>query len=360
MCSVLPIISIQPFTFSPYKLSAFALYFISLNTLPVLAVLHRVTMMEMKLDDTRGNRRSNVMLVVVCVLLVSQNLVLVPVLSAAAPGGYDDMKCVSPPPPTDPYGGRPPSGPPRHGGGGRRGSTPCRSPPPSCGGGSPPGDGGSTPTDPGITPSPTTPGGGGAYNPSPPTAGSPPLVLSPPPTPFIDPGFGGSPPTTPYIDPGTGGTPPFLPISPGFPGILPGTPGLPGILPGTPIFMPDPNSNPFSGTCDFWRNNPGIIWGLLGWWGTLGSIFGTSSLPSVSPSMTLPQALSIPRDADGFTSLYREASASYLNSMAYRHFPYSPKQVRDQLASALHSNRAAGHQARVFKLANEGRLKPRA
>uniref|UniRef100_A0A7N0RJB9 Protodermal factor 1 n=1 Tax=Kalanchoe fedtschenkoi TaxID=63787 RepID=A0A7N0RJB9_KALFE len=304
------------------------------------------------------------MLVGVCSLMV-----LVPVLSATAPGSYGDMKCVSPPPPADSYGGRPPSGgsPPHHGGGGGRGTTPYSRPPPppSCDGG-----GGRTPTVPGTGPTtPTTPGGGGGggYNPAPPTAGSPPLVLSPPPTPFIGPG---TPPTTPYINPGTGGYPPgilpgtpglpgILPGTPGLPGILPGTPGLPGIIPGTPIFMPDPNSNPFSGTCDFWRNNPGVIWGLLGWWGSLGGIFGTSSLPSVSPSMSLPQALSIPRRADGFAALYREASASYLNSMAYRHFPYSPKQVREQFAAALPSNRAAGHQARVFKLANEGRLKPR-
>ncbi|KAJ6681437.1 PROTODERMAL FACTOR 1 [Salix koriyanagi] len=171
------------------------------------------------------------------------------------------------------------------------------------------------------TPStPSNPPRGGGYYPTPPTT-----VISPP-TPVIV-----SPPSTPSITPGT----PFTP---------------------TPPFIPDPNS-PFS--CNYWRTHPAIIWGVLGWWGTTGNAFGVSSLPGFGSSMTVQQALSNTR-TDGYGTLYREGTASLLNSMVSNKFHFTTRQVRENFISALVSNKAAGAQGQLFKLANEGRLKPRA
>ncbi|KAE8678467.1 Protodermal factor 1 [Hibiscus syriacus] len=266
--------------------------------------------------------------------------------------------------------------------------------PPSYGGGSPPTYGGGSPPTP-VTVSPPTPiidpgtpstppsyGGG-----SPPTygGGSPPTpVTVSPPTPIIDPGTpstppsygggspptygGGSPPTpvivsppTPIIDPGTPSTPPsygggspptYGGGSPPTPIIDPGTPSIP-----TPPFFPAPTP-PIGGTCDFWRSHPTLIWGLLGWWGTLGSAFGMTSAPGFGATMSLPQALSNTR-SDGLGALYREGTASFLNSMVNHRFPFSTEQVRQSFVSALGSNSAAAAQAHLFKLANEGHIKPR-
>ncbi|XP_059663328.1 protodermal factor 1 [Cornus florida] len=223
-------------------------------------------------------------------------------------------------PPSPSSGGSytPPSHPtPSHGG---YGSTP----PPSGGGncGTPPSGGHH------HDPTPTPPSGGGYYN-SPPTSGgsvpptivTPPSILTPPPTPFFD----------------------------------PGTRTPPGISPPTPPF--DPNSPPF--TCNYWRTHPGLIWGILGWWGTLGSAFGMPSIPGLGNNMSLQQALSNTR-TDGFGALYREGTASLLNSMVNKRFPFTTKQVRENFVTAVSSNKAAAAQAQLFKLANEGRLKPRA
>ena len=98
---------------------------------------------------------------------------------------------------------------------------------------------------------------------------------------------------------------------------------------------------------------------MLGWWGTLGSAFGVTSIPGFGAAMSLPQALSNTR-TDGLGALYREGTASMLNSMVNNKFPFSTKQVRDSFVAALASNSAAAAQARLFKLANEGHLKPRA
>jgi len=156
-----------------------------------------------------------------------------------------------------------------------------------------------------------------------------------PPSPIVDPGtpiIGGSPPT-PIIDPGT-----------------PGTPFIPAPFP------------PITGTCDYWRNHPTLIWGLLGWWGTVGGAFGTvsipSSIPGFDPHMNLLQALSNTR-SDPIGALYREGTASWLNSMVNHKFPFTTPQVRDHFVAGLSSNKAATKQAHTFKLANEGRLKPR-
>ena len=102
-----------------------------------------------------------------------------------------------------------------------------------------------------------------------------------------------------------------------------------------------------------------MIWGLLGWWGTVGNAFGVTSNPGFGATMSLPQALSNTR-TDGLGALYREGTASLLNSMVNNRFPFSTKQVRDSFVAALGSNSAAAAQARLFKLANEGHLKPRA
>ncbi|KAK7276776.1 hypothetical protein RIF29_17922 [Crotalaria pallida] len=215
-----------------------------------------------------------------------------------------------------------PSTPP---GGGSYDPTPS---PPSCGGSynptpSPPSGSncGSPPQEPTTPSTPTTPsnppsGGGGYYN-SPPTYGG-----DSPPTPITV-----SPPSTP-IDPGTPSIPPFLPAP-----------------------------SPFTGTCNYWRNHPGIIWGLLGWWGTLGNAFSVPGMPGFGASLTLPQALSNTR-TDGLGALYREGTASFLNSLVNNKFPYTTQQVRDRFAASLVSNKAAAAQARLFRMANEGKMKP--
>jgi len=109
----------------------------------------------------------------------------------------------------------------------------------------------------------------------------------------------------------------------------------------------------------YWRNHPAIIWGILGWWGTLGNAFGvTSSVPGFSPGLSLPQALSNTR-TDGLGALYREGTASFLNSMVNSKFPYTTNQVRERFVASLTSNKAAQAQAQLFKMANEGRMKPK-
>lgn len=110
--------------------------------------------------------------------------------------------------------------------------------------------------------------------------------------------------------------------------------------------------------CSYWRTHPTLIWGVLGFWGTIGSTLGVTSVPGFGSSISLQQALSNSR-TDGFGALYREGTASFLNSMVDRRFPFTTEQVRDNFVGAIGSNKAAGAQARVFKLANEGRLKPR-
>lgn len=100
-----------------------------------------------------------------------------------------------------------------------------------------------------------------------------------------------------------------------------------------------------------------MVWGLIGWWGTIGNAFGVSSSPVSGAHMNLLQALSNTR-TDGFGELYRQGTAALLNCMAHTKFPYTTTQVRDSFVSALSSDKAAAAQARVFKLANEGRTSP--
>ncbi|KAL3631537.1 hypothetical protein CASFOL_024521 [Castilleja foliolosa] len=117
----------------------------------------------------------------------------------------------------------------------------------------------------------------------------------------------------------------------------------------------DPNSPPF--TCTYWKNHPTLIWGLFGYWGSVGSAFGISSSSLPGDHMSLLQALSNKR-MDGFGELYRQGTAALLNSMAHTKFPYTTAQVKDSFVVALSSDKAAAAQAQLFKLANEGKLKP--
>ncbi|KAL5077599.1 hypothetical protein RYX36_016583 [Vicia faba] len=219
----------------------------------------------------------------------------------------------------------------------RSSSPPSHRSPPSHGSSSssPPSQGGYyTPT-----PTPSTPSGGCGSS-SPPTDPSTPSHHPP-----SSGGYYTSPPSTPTDPPVT-----FTPPSPSTP-IDPATPTLP-----SPPFLPSPS--PLSGTCNYWRNHPAIIWGILGWWGTLGNAFGVTSVPGFSPGLTLPQALSNTR-TDGLGALYREGTASFLNSLVNHKFPYTTDQVRDRFSASLHSNKAAATQAHLFKMANEGKIKPR-
>ncbi|XP_062153069.1 protodermal factor 1 [Alnus glutinosa] len=259
----------------------------------------------------------------------------------------------SPTPSTPPggYGVTPPS---HHGGSGGYNPTPS-TPSGGYGGPAPSDHGGSG----GYYPTPSTPSGGyggptpshhggsGGYNPTPsPTSGgncgTPPHEPTPSPSVPSPPSEGGyynSPPTYP------GGSPPTpVIVSP------PTTPSIP-----SPPFFVDPNS---PGTCYYWKTHPAVIWGVLGWWGTLGSTFGVTSVPGFGGSLTLQQALSNTR-TDGLGALYREGTASLLNSMVNQKFPFTTKQVRESFVAALSSNKAAAAQAQLFKLANEGRVKSR-
>nr|KJB75435.1 hypothetical protein B456_012G041900 [Gossypium raimondii] len=238
-------------------------------------------------------------------------------------------------------GGSPPShGTPSHGGGYHPSPTPSTPSGGNCG--TPPHDP-STPSTPSHTPSHGTPPSSGGGSPPSYGGGSPPSYGGGSPPSY----GGGSPPSYGGGSPPSygGGSPPTTPIDPG-------TPSIP-----SPPFFPAPTP-PIGGTCDFWRSHPTLIWGLLGWWGSVGNAFGVTNAPGLGTSMSLPQALSNTR-TDGLGALYREGTASFLNSMVNNRFPFSTKQVRETFVAALGSNSAAAAQARLFKLANEGHLKPR-
>ncbi|KAF3673854.1 putative cell division control protein 45 -like protein [Capsicum annuum] len=257
------------------------------------------------------SKRSSLILWAAFAALLSQNLV-VPVVSSAS---FEEQKNYYIP---DPHTGTPPTGsstPPSHATPSHGSSSHGSKPPANCG--NPP-TGGQH-----HTPTPASPSGGhsGGYYPHPPSTPTP--TPTTPSTPTIV-----TPPTTPIIDPGT----PTTPVTP------------------TP-------SPPF--TCDYWRTHPGLIWGLFGWWGTVGGAFGVASAPGLGSNMNLLQALSN-QHTDGLGQLYREGTASLLNSMVDKRFTYSTSQVKNNFAAALSSDRAAASQAQLFKLANEGRLKPRA
>lgn len=85
---------------------------------------------------------------------------------------------------------------------------------------------------------------------------------------------------------------------------------------------------------------------------------GLDHLPGFGSIMNLQEALSNTR-TDGIGELYREGTASLLNSMVNKNFPFTTTHVRDSFMASLGSNKAAEAQAKVFKLANEGHLMPR-
>ncbi|XP_077229732.1 uncharacterized protein LOC143862545 [Tasmannia lanceolata] len=255
--------------------------------------------------------------------LVSQNLVI-PVMCRSLEG-FEDQKNYYP---TDPH--TTPKSPPRshshgtpshggshgtpsHGGGGSYGT-------PSHGGGSY------------GTPSPGG-GSGGGYSYSPPTEPSTPAIITPP-----------SIITPPII------TPPI--ITP--PTLDPGTPYTP-----TPT-VPDPNTPmPFlPGTCYYWNTHPQLIWGIFGFWGTIAGVFGAACTQAFGHNLSLQEALANTRK-DGIGALYREGAASLLNSMVIKNFAFTTQQVKHKFTAAIVSDKAAGAQAQLFKLANEGKLNRR-
>ncbi|XP_045824833.1 protodermal factor 1-like isoform X1 [Trifolium pratense] len=284
-------------------------------------------------------------MLVLLIGLLSQHLVIQAISNTA--GDQKNFKI------PDPHSGNPPTGftdslcP-------HKNSPSSHSSPPSHGSSSPPSHGGSSspPSHGGgyYTPTPSTPSGGCGTSPShdPSTPSTPSHNPTTPSNPPSSGGYYTSPPpstSNPPIDPPITLTPP----SPSTP-IDPGTPTIP-----SPPFLPF--TSPFTGTCNYWRTHPQIILGILGWWGNVGHAFGVTSLPGFSPGLTLPQALSNTR-TDGLGELYREGTASFLNSLVNHKFPYTTDQVRERFASSLHSNKAAATQAHLFKMANEGKIKP--
>ncbi|WJX68360.1 palmitoyl protein thioesterase-dolichol pyrophosphate phosphatase fusion 1 [Trifolium repens] len=80
-----------------------------------------------------------------------------------------------------------------------------------------------------------------------------------------------------------------------------------------------------------------------------------SNMPGLGASLSIPEALSNTR-TDGIRALYREGAVSFLNNK----FPYTTEQVRDRFVASLSSNKAATTQAHLFRMVNEGKIKPRA
>ncbi|KAG6387240.1 hypothetical protein SASPL_152427 [Salvia splendens] len=129
------------------------------------------------------------------------------------------------------------------------------------------------------------------------------------------------------------------------------------VTPGVAVPSPpsDPTSPPY--TCTYWKTHPSAIWGLLGWWGSVGNAFGVTNIPGMGAKMNLLQALSNSR-TDGYGEICRQGTAALLNSMIDAKFPYTSAQVRDAFAAAITSSNAAAAQAHLFKLANEARTYP--
>ncbi|KAG8077780.1 hypothetical protein GUJ93_ZPchr0007g5737 [Zizania palustris] len=322
-------------------------------------------------------------------------------------GGY------YPPTPPSPSSGTSPTTP-----GGGSPPTPCNAPPTPSSGTSPttpgggyypptPSVGNAPPSPPSSGTSPTTPGGG-YYPPSPsigdvppsPSSGTSPTTPGGgyyPPTPSVSnvppPPSSGTSPSTPgggYYPPtpsiGVGPPSPSSGTSPTTPGgghypptpstgeaPTPDVPLLPPIsTPSTPysplVPMPpssttptpfEPNTPPFfTGPCTYWLSHPGVIWGLFGFWCPLGLLFGPSAAAPFGHDLTVTEALANTRE-DGVGALYREGTASLLNSMVNSKFTFTTQQVKDAFVAALGSgdDHAAAAQAELFKMANEGHAK---
>ncbi|MFS8021251.1 putative protodermal factor 1 [Helianthus anomalus] len=112
-------------------------------------------------------------------------------------------------------------------------------------------------------------------------------------------------------------------------------------------------------TYSFWRTHPNLIPDLFNWWrSTFGRVMGLGSIPGFGSNMSFQNALSNTR-TDGIGALYREGTASLLNSMVNPNFPFATNDVVDSFVASLVSDQAAAAQAHLFKLANEGQLQPR-
>ncbi|WOL17079.1 hypothetical protein Cni_G25868 [Canna indica] len=185
---------------------------------------------------------------------------------------------------------------------------------------------------------------------------APPAHRSPTPSHGGGGGRGGyyAPPLVPNPEIGTTPPPPPSPLVP----LVPPAPTYPVITtpPAAPMIPVDPGSV-FPFTCDYWRTHPAAIWGLIGYWGTIGQLFGAPAAGAFGSDPSLQEALANTR-RDGMGALYREGTASLLNSLASKSFVFSTQQVRDAFnAAVVSSDKAAAAQAREFKKANEGRLK---
>uniref|UniRef100_A0A803LRM5 Protodermal factor 1 n=1 Tax=Chenopodium quinoa TaxID=63459 RepID=A0A803LRM5_CHEQI len=184
------------------------------------------------------------------------------------------------------------------------------------------------------SPPPTSGGSGGYYPPTPTTPRTPTPVIVTPPSPLV--------PTTPPRSGGSGSGGYYPPTTPSSP-LVPSPPVTP-IVP-TPPYLPDPNTPPmpFDPTtppfpCTYWGSHPGLVFGVLGWWATVGGVFGVTTLPGLSSATSLQEMLNNPRN-DGYGSLYREGTASFLNSMASKNFALSTKQVKDSFLASLASDK---------------------
>lgn len=109
--------------------------------------------------------------------------------------------------------------------------------------------------------------------------------------------------------------------------------------------------------CRYWLSHPGVIWGLFGFWCPMARLFGPTAAAPFGHDLTVPEALANTR-ADGVGELYREGTASLLNSMVNSRFPFTTQQVKDAFSAALSSggDHAAAAQAQLFKKANEGHV----
>ncbi|ONK70136.1 uncharacterized protein A4U43_C05F30630 [Asparagus officinalis] len=255
---------------------------------------------------------------------------------------FADQKTYYPP---DPHSlSRPPHSvrPPKH-----HHRTPACPPPPQGGSGCgcTPSHGGGSGSSPATHPPSPSGGGGGYYG-------------NPPPSPIVEPISPPTPTIVPTPDTPSILTPPSPPLVPS-PPFIPVDPNTPPLTPSTPPV--DPNSPPFTpggtpGTCIFWSSNPTLIWGIFGYWATVGGLFGPVTTLPFSSNLSVQEALANTRN-DGYGALYREATASYLNSLVNKNFPFTTPEVRHGFVSSMVSEKAAANQARVFKLANEGRFK---
>lgn len=106
-------------------------------------------------------------------------------------------------------------------------------------------------------------------------------------------------------------------------------------------------------TCSFWRTHPSMIFGILGQWSNIGNLFGFPATSIFGRNPSVPQALGNARN-DGYGALFREGTASLLNSMANPSFPLTTQVVRDRFNQALSSEKTASAEAQRFRLANEG------